>query len=95
MRRAIQNSKESLKKLSEKYSVNKKTLSTSNNINYGHATPIGPKNPHSTVLSREEEAMCVAFRKHTLLPLDDLCSAIEHSVPYKVLIAQAFPTPRY
>jgi hypothetical protein len=34
MRRAIQNSKESLKKLSEKYSVNKKMLSTSNIPNH-------------------------------------------------------------
>ena len=33
--------------------------------------PMGPKSPRSTVLSSEEEALCVAFRKHTLLPLDD------------------------
>lgn len=32
---------------------------------------MGPKEPRSTVLSREEEALIVAFRKHTLLPLDD------------------------
>jgi hypothetical protein len=33
--------------------------------------PMGPKVPRSTVLSAEEEALAVAFRKHTLLPLDD------------------------
>jgi hypothetical protein len=33
--------------------------------------PTGPKEPKSTVLSIEEEAIIVAFRKHTLLPLDD------------------------
>ena len=31
----------------------------------------GQKDPRSTVLSIEEEAIVVAFRKHTLLPLDD------------------------
>ena len=31
----------------------------------------GPKAPHSTTLSEAEEAMVVAFRRHTLLPLDD------------------------
>ena len=30
---------------------------------------MGPKTPHSTVLSSKEEAIIVAFRKHTLLPL--------------------------
>ncbi|APO77622.1 hypothetical protein AM571_PB00340 (plasmid) [Rhizobium etli 8C-3] len=30
-----------------------------------------PKDPHSTTLSLEEEAAIVAFRRHTLLPLDD------------------------
>lgn len=32
---------------------------------------MGRKQPLSTVLSTEEEALIVAFRKHTLLPLDD------------------------
>jgi hypothetical protein len=31
---------------------------------------MGPKQKHSTVLSVEEETLIVAFRKHTLLPLD-------------------------
>jgi len=32
---------------------------------------MGPKAPRSTVLSPEEEAVIVAFRRYTLLPLDD------------------------
>ena len=32
---------------------------------------MGPKVPHSTVLSAEEELLIVEFRRHTLLPLDD------------------------
>ena len=35
--------------------------------------PMGPKDPRWTVLSLEEEAIAVAFRKHTLLLLDDCC----------------------
>ena len=31
----------------------------------------GPKDAKSTVLTLDEEAMIVAFRRHTLLPLDD------------------------
>ena len=38
---------------------------------------MGPKQPHSTVLSIEEEALIVAFRKHKLLPLDECPAAIE------------------
>ena len=36
----------------------------------------------STVLSAEEEALCVAFRKHTLLPLDDCLYALQASIPH-------------
>ena len=32
---------------------------------------MGPKDPRSTVLSVEDEAIAVAFREHRLLPLDD------------------------
>jgi len=30
-----------------------------------------PKEPRSTILNEAEEAAIVAFRRHTLLPLDD------------------------
>ena len=43
---------------------------------------MGPKQPRSTVLSAEEEAMCVAFRKHTLLPLDDCLYALQATIPH-------------
>ena len=39
--------------------------------------PTGRKDAHSTVLSIEEEAIIVAFRKHTLLPLDDCLYALQ------------------
>jgi hypothetical protein len=39
----------------------------------------GPKEPRSTVLTEAEEAMIVAFRRHTLLPLDDWLYAVQPS----------------
>lgn len=43
---------------------------------------MGPKRPCSTVLSSEEEALIVAFRKHTLLPLDDCLYALQPTIPH-------------
>ena len=42
---------------------------------------MGPKTIHSTVLTIEEEAMVVAFRRHTLLPLDDCLYALQATIP--------------
>ncbi|MFX7902600.1 IS481 family transposase, partial [Acinetobacter baumannii] len=36
----------------------------------------------SSVLSPEDEAAIVAFRKRTLLPLDDCLYALQPSIPY-------------
>ena len=43
---------------------------------------MGPKAPSSTVLTVEEEAIIVAFRKHTLLPLDDCLYALQVTIPH-------------
>jgi IS30 family transposase len=43
---------------------------------------MGPKAIHSTVLTTEEEAMVVAFRRHTLLPLDDCLYALQATIPH-------------
>ena len=42
----------------------------------------GPKEPHSTVLSKEDEAVIVAFRRHTLLALDDCLYALQPSLAH-------------
>jgi hypothetical protein len=39
--------------------------------------PTGPRDPKSTVLSGEDEAIIVAFRQHTLLPLDDCLYSLQ------------------
>jgi transposase InsO family protein len=42
----------------------------------------GPKDPRSTVLSPEDEAIIVAFRRHTLLTLDDCLYALQPTIPH-------------
>ena len=44
--------------------------------------PACPKDPKSTVLSIEEEAVIVAFKRHTLLPLDDCLYALQPTIPF-------------
>ncbi len=44
--------------------------------------PTGPKEPRSTVLSLEDEAVVVAFRRHTLLPLDACLYALQATIPH-------------
>lgn len=71
VRRAIQNSQESLRALAQRYSINQKTVAKWKRWSSVQDLPTGPKEPKSTVLSLEEEAIIVAFRRHTLLPFDD------------------------
>ena len=42
----------------------------------------GPRVPRSTVLSEDEEAMMVAFWRHTFLPLDDRLYALQPTIPH-------------
>ena len=82
IRRAIQNSQESLRALAKRYGINQKTVAKWKKRSSVADLPTGPKEPHSTVLSREEEAVIVAFRKHTLLLLDDCLYALQASFPH-------------
>jgi hypothetical protein len=43
---------------------------------------MGPKAPRSVSLSQEEEALVVAFRRYTLLPLDDCLYALQATIPH-------------
>ncbi|WYK05155.1 hypothetical protein DWF04_004230 [Cereibacter sphaeroides f. sp. denitrificans] len=42
----------------------------------------GPSEPRSTVLTEAEETAVVAFRRHTLLPLDDCLHVRQPSIPH-------------
>jgi transposase InsO family protein len=82
IRRAIQNSEESLRALSRRYGINQKTVAKWKKRTSVADLPTGPKDPKSTVLSIEEEAVIVAFRKYTLLPLDDCLYALQPTIPH-------------
>ena len=82
VRRAIQNSQESLRALSRRYSINQKTVAKWKKRGFISDLPTGPTQPKSTVLSVEDEAIIVAFRRHTLLPLDDCLYALQPTIPH-------------
>lgn len=81
IRAAIQRSKAPLKELAARYGLNRKTVAKWRKRAFVHDAPMGPKSPCSTVLTPEEEAAAVAFRKHTLLPLDDCLYALQATIP--------------
>ena len=82
VRAAIQRSKASIQELSGRFDLNPKTVAKWRKRNFVHDAPMGPKEPRSTALSAEDEAICVAFRKHTLLPLDDWLYALQATIPH-------------
>ena len=82
VRRAIQNSQESLRSLAKRYGINQKTVAKWKERETVADLPTGPKEAKSTVLSIEEEAIIVAFRRHTLLPLDDCLYALQPTIPH-------------
>jgi transposase InsO family protein len=82
IRAAIQRSKATAKALAERHGINPKTVAKWKKRAFVHDAPMGPKDPRSTVLTVEDEAVAVAFRKHTLLPLDDCLYALQASIPH-------------
>ena len=82
IRRAIQHSQESLRSLSKRYGINPKTVAKWKKRGSIADLKTGPKEAKSTVLSIEDEAIIVAFRKHTLLPLDDCLYALQATIPH-------------
>ena len=82
VRRAIQNSQESLRALSARYGINQKTVAKWKKRASVTDLPTGPRRSRSTVLSIEDEAAIVDFRRHTLLPLDDCLYALQPTIPH-------------
>jgi len=81
LRRSIQDSQESIAALAERYGLNPKTVYKWKRRKFTHDSAMGPKDVHSTVLTMEEEAIAVAFRQMTLLPLDDCLYTLQSSIP--------------
>ena len=82
VRRALQTSTESQVVLAARYGISTKTVAKWRGRTSTEDAPMGPKEPHSTSLSLAEEAAAVAFRRHTLLPLDDCLYALQETMPH-------------
>lgn len=57
--------------LAERQAINQKMVAKGKKPTAVKHLPTGPKDPHSTVLSIEEEAVIVVFRRNTLLPTNE------------------------
>ena len=82
VRRAIQASEESVRALAKRYGISPTTVQKWRKRQTVTDARMGPKAIRSTVLTLEEEAIIVAFRRHTLLPLDDCLYALQPTIPH-------------
>src|ERR1700751_543384 len=85
VRRAIQHSQESLRTLARRHGINPKTVAKWRKRCSVVDLRTGPKQPRSTVLTVQEEAVVVAFRRHNLLPLDDCLYGFQGTIPHLTL----------
>ena len=81
-RAAIQRSQASLVQLSKELGITPKTVAKWRKRSTVEDLKTDPKKPRSTVLTEAEEAIIVAFRRHTLLPMDDCFDALQPSIPH-------------
>jgi len=79
LRRAIQDSQASLKELAGRYGINAKTVAKWRKRSSVEDAVMGPKQPHSTVLTEEQE-MLLEYRKTILNALKDVSNSL---VAYK------------
>jgi transposase InsO family protein len=82
VRRAIQARQESVRAAAKRFGISPTTVQKWRQRQTTTDARMGPKEPRSTVLTPEEEAIVVAFRRHTLLPLDDCLYALQPTIPH-------------
>ena len=82
VRRAIQLREESVRATAKRYGVSPTTVQKWRRRQSTSDARMGPKEVRSTVLTPEEEATIVAFRRHTLLPLDDCLYGLQPTIPH-------------
>ena len=82
IRTLIQRSEATTAALSRQLGINVKTVAKWRRRDSVEDARMGPKEVRSTVLTVEEEAVVVAFRRHTLLPLDDCLYALQPTIPH-------------
>jgi hypothetical protein len=68
--------------LAKRYGINQKTVAKWKGRTTVGNVPTGPKEPRSTVPTLDGEAVVVAYRRHTLLPLDDCHYVLQPTVPH-------------
>ncbi len=85
VRRAIQNSQASLKTLSERYSINKKTVAKWRKRDFVHDAPMGPKHPRSTVLTPKRKPSVSPFVNIRCCPW--MTAYIPCNLPSPILLA--------
>src|SRR4028118_495104 len=95
VRRAIQHSQESLRGLARRFGINPKTVAKWRKRTCASDGRAGAQEPRSAVLSAEHEAMVVAFRRHTLLPLDDCLYALQPTIPHLTRSSLPRSPPRH
>ncbi len=89
-RREIQNSKESMKRLSERLGLNYKTVTKWRHRNFVHDMPMGPKDPYSTDSRRRSDlrgvsqALAVAFGRLSMR------AARPNSASFSLIVASTF-----
>ena len=81
IRAELQWSQEKTSVLAQRYGLSQTTVTKWRSRTTTADTPMGPTKPKSTVLSPAEETVIVAFRKRTLLPLDDVMGCLRESIP--------------
>lgn len=93
VRRAIQRSQESLQALAARHGINPKTVAKWRQRTTVQDARMGPA-AASTALTAEQEAVAVAFRRPTLLPLDDCLYALQATIPQLSRLRAAGAAPR-
>ena len=81
VRRAIQRSQESVRALARRHGISPTTVQKWRRRQTTAAAAMGPKQARSPVLTLEQEAVIVAFRRHPLLPLDACLYALQPTIP--------------
>jgi hypothetical protein len=81
IRRAIQASEETNIVLAKRHGVNRKTIAKWKAREFVSDERMGPKNPRSTLLTREDEAIILTYRWRTRLALDDAHLRLKRLMP--------------
>src|SRR5919107_890540 len=81
VRAELQAAQGTTRSLAARYGLNPKTVAKWRRRRSTADAPMGPRRPRSSVLTEIEEAIVVEFRRHTLLPLDDVLGCLRETIP--------------